>query len=743
VDGVDVHDLDPVAWNDRLAVIPQLPRPLASTVANEVCGDLPIVPAMVDDALSAVGLAGFGSRRPAELSGGQLRRVQVARATAMVRAGHASVIVADEPTAQLDQVAAESVVATLRTAARDDGAVVLVATHDERLAAEADQIVEIGTTLRPSPATEAGSPTATARPSTSPPGTPLGDSVVASEPTRADPQTDGSTWRSAVATVLDTARPARRRLLGAAALGSLAEICTLGLAGLSAWLIVRASEQPEISAVALVVTGVRAFGIGKGVFRYTERLATHDAGLRALAELRATVVGRLAAAPPGALSDLHRGDVATRVVDDIDRLLDLFVRVLVPTISIAVATTLTLAVTLVIDPRAALVLVVGATLASVVIPMASFRAERQCAGARNATAAALRAATLDITDRAELLVASRRASSARATVDRLGDDIDEIERGRATARARTAALLAAAPVYTVAATLAVIGSEAAQIGAPLFGVLVLWPLASIELNTAVDDAATSLPAIGDAAQRVADILARAPAESGHDTAITDHPPLHLAHLTATWPTTGRGVGPVELGVEPGARIAVTGPSGSGKSTLAAALVRFCPIADGRYLLGNVDAVSEAADAVRRTVTWVDQAPWIADTSIRENLRIADRGAADDAMIEALRTVALGAWFDALPAGLDTHVGRHGTAMSGGEAHRLALARVLLTEHVIVVLDEPTSHLDAATATSTISGLAAAFGDRSVIVMAHDAPPPGFATGATLHASTTASAAASI
>ncbi len=740
VDGVDVHDLEPAAWNNQLAVIPQLPLPLATTVAEEVTGDVPIAPALVDDALTAVGLAGFGARHPAQLSGGQLRRVQVARAVAMARAGHASVIVADEPTAQLDQVAADSVITALRAAASTEGAVVLVATHDERLVAVADQVAEIPAARNDAPEQAASHLHADTAPMRPPPPEATGP-LTPVEPI--DASADGSTWRSAVAMVLHTARPARRRLIGAAALGSLAEICTLGLAGLSAWLIVRASEQPEISAVALVVTGVRAFGIGKGVFRYAERLATHDAGLRALAELRATVVGRLAAAPPGALSDLHRGDVATRVVDDIDRLLDLFVRVLVPTISIAVATTLTLLVTLVIDPRAALVLLVGATLVSVVIPMGSLRSERRCAGTRNATAGALRAATLDVTDHAELLVAGKRVSSARAAVDRLGDDLDAIERGRAISRARTAALLAAAPVYTVAVTLAVIGNSAAQIGAPLFGVLVLWPLASIELNTAVDEAATSLPAIGDAAHRVADILAIAPASSGDDTAIAEHPPLHLVQLTATWPTTGRGVGPIDLATQPGARTAVTGPSGSGKSTLAAALVRFCPIVDGRYLLGDVDAVAEADDAVRRTVTWVDQAPWIADTTIRENLRIADRTASDDAMVDALRTVALGPWFDVLPNGLDTHVGRHGTAMSGGEAHRLALARVLLTDRVIVVLDEPTSHLDAATATSTISGLAAALGDRSVIVMAHDVPPAGFAKGAVLQASTTASAAASI
>ncbi|MEM8619346.1 MAG: thiol reductant ABC exporter subunit CydD [Actinomycetota bacterium] len=738
VGGVDVHDLDPDEWSERLTVATQLPEPLGASVIDEIVGTDAELSPFVSEALEAVGLSGFAERRPNELSGGQLRRVHVARLIATVRAGRASVVLADEPTAQLDEVAARRVRSALRALADEHDAIVVVATHDAAFAAIADQVVGLAPIGRATSADASADETA----------------VAATEPRHVEPRRatiDASNDagpplerdRPALQLVLHTARPARRRLIGAAALGSLAEICTLGLAGFAAWLIVRASEQPEISAVALVVTGVRAFGTGKGVFRYAERLASHDAGLRALAELRTKVVERLAAMPPGALSDLHRADVATRVVDDIDRLLDLFVRVLVPTISIAVATALTLLVTMVIDPRAALVLLLGLAVVSVAIPAVTFTAERRRATVHRQAATQLRAAVLDTTEHADLLVAQRGVAARMRDVVALGRQLDRIEHDRATTRAWTAAALAAAPVLVTAATLAVIGNDAAAIGTPLFGVLVLWPLASIELNAAIDEATASLPAVGAAARRVAQVLDVGAEQRGDDDLVGSAPRVDLTALRATWPSTGHGVGPVDAHLSFGARSAITGPSGSGKSTLAASLVRFCPITSGTYRLGDVVATDAASDVVRRVVTWVDQTPWIADTSIRENLRIAGRTASDTAMVDALRAVALDDWFAALPDGLDTLVGRHGAAMSGGEAHRLALARVLLAHHDVVVLDEPTSHLDAATARTVVAGVAAELDGRTVVVLAHDDPPAGFTRVAALQAPTSASAAASI
>lgn len=726
VGGVDVSRLDPDAWADRLAVVPQRAEPTSSTVVAQIALDEASI-GLVSSALAAVRLAGFDERRADELSGGQFRRVQVARAIVAVRSGRATVVLADEPTAQLDADAASAVRLALRSLA-DAGATVLVATHDRRFSDVADRIVDVADGAT---ATGVGAPadeaTAPEQPS------PL---VLNNRDRRTDEATSVSGRPSlgetmvALRTVLAAGSPARRRLLGASALGALAEICTLGLAGVSAWLIVRASEQPDITAVALVVTGVRGFGVGKGVFRYAERLATHDAGLRSLAELRARVVDRLAAVAPAGTPNWRRGDMASRVVDDVDRLLDLYVRVLVPTISVAVATALAAFATLIIDPRAALVLVVGLALVAVVVPIFTALSERSIAPALAAARAALRSEVLEVTEHADELVAHRQVARRRAAIDVVGARLDRLERRRAAARGRAAATVAAAPALVVAATLAVLGN-APTIAAPMIGVLVLWPLASIELNTAMNEAASALPAIGDAAGRIAAVLDLRPTSPARaDRTIADDPELRLERLHATWPTTGEGVGPVDLHAAAGSNVAVVGPSGSGKSTLAAAMVRFCPVSSGRYGLtaaadGVVGAPTDVTtiddDEVRRALTWIEQTPWIADTTVRENLRIADRSATDVQMTAAIETVALGPWLSELPQGLDTPVGRHGAAMSGGEAHRLALARAVLAGHPVVVLDEPTSHLDRSTADLVMRSLIDRLDDRTVVFLTHDVP----------------------
>ena len=333
VDGVDVSDLDPDSWADQLAVIGQRLTPLGPSVADEIRGATSASDELVTAALDDVDLVALGDRRTDQLSGGQLRRVQVARALVAVRCGRARFVFADEPTAHLDAENAQRVWLALATLARVNGAAVLIATHDARCRAVADQVVDFGgpadTDDPPSPPIVSASLTLTAPASTTP--DPMGADVLVTDvhgPSR------GDLW-SATRRVMHMARPARRRFTGATVLGALAEVCTLGLAGVAAWLIVKASEQPDLAELSMAILAVRTFGIGKGVFRYGERLATHDAGLRSLSEIRAAVVDRLADIAPAGIPGWERGDLLQRVVGDVDRLLDLFVRVLGPVLAIA------------------------------------------------------------------------------------------------------------------------------------------------------------------------------------------------------------------------------------------------------------------------------------------------------------------------------------------------------------------------------------------------------------------------
>jgi ATP-binding cassette subfamily C protein CydCD len=165
-------------------------------------------------------------------------------------------------------------------------------------------------------------------------------------------------------------------------------------------------------------------------------------------------------------------------------------------------------------------------------------------------------------------------------------------------------------------------------------------------------------------------------------------------------------------------VAVIGASGSGKSTLAAVLLRFCEVTAGAYTINDTDVRQAASDDVRAVVGMCSQDAHIFDTTVRENLRLARPSATDPDLLAALDDVTLGEWVRALPQGLDTPVGEHGGRLSGGERQRLALARSLLAEHDVLVLDEPTEHLDLATADGLIDDLVRLTRGRTTVLLTH-------------------------
>ncbi len=728
VGGVDVCDLEPGSWADQLTVVGQRLTPVANSVIEEVRSATGASDSSVVEALADVGLADLATAGADELSGGQLRRVQVARALVAVRTGRIRFVFADEPTAHLDAVNADAVWAALAGLAHHHGAAVLVATHDARCRSIADRVVELAAAPESVEPPEAPAPARTAATAhrnevtmnlSSPPSTRRlrqpshhQPSVAAASP---------SELRNALRRVLALARPARRRFVGAAALGTAAEVCTIGLAGAAAWLIVRAAEQPELAALSMAILGVRAFGIGKGVFRYTERLATHDTGLRSLTEIRAAVVARLAEIAPAGVPGWQRGDILQRVVADIDRLLDLFVRVLGPVVAVAVTSLGALAITIVLNVPAGLVLLVALAVVGVVVPVATLRGESTLGPSLGETRAALAGRTLAITEGLDQLWASRMVVSSRHDLDTVATEIDRLERRRTRLRMRTGAIVAAAPLLTATATLATLGAIGGSLSGPVIGLLVLWPLAIVEIAGTVNENAASVPSIAGAAHRVVAVLDTPDPviPTVEPEPVHRRPTVSLDGVTARWPgADADALAPVSIHLRPGAHAEVVGPSGAGKSTLAAVLVDFVAARSGTYRLGRTDVRNANGDDVRRRVTWIQQLPWIADSTVRENLRIADTEAGDDDVRRALHAVRLDEWFGHLPRGLDSELGRGGAGMSGGEAQRLALARVLLAGHDVVVLDEPTANLDADTAAEVISTVLERCEQRTTILLGH-------------------------
>lgn len=712
-----VGDLDTTVRAAAIRWVPQRAQALGADVRSSVAlghGDGPGVDAAVDRALAQHGLTALAHLHPSAVSGGERRRVALARAHVGVLLGTVAFLLLDEPTAQLDIDAAAGVLAAALEA-RGRGVGLVVATHDPAVEAVADRVVHV---------TAAGGGEGP-QPEAAPPAIHLRtDTALVPDPVAgwaaevgADRTDDG---RGALRWLLGTARHQRWRLAGATALGILTDACTVGLAATAAWLIVRAAEQPSFADLAVAAVAVRAFALGKGPLRYAERLTSHDTTLRLLAELRATVIARLARLAPNGLPRGARGDLLARMVDDIDRLQDFFLRVLGPagsslTIGIGAATVAT-----VLDPAGGGALLVTVVVVGALLPHLSFLAARR----RGASVARLRGEigtdVVDLAEHAEELVACGADRTWRDRIEQAAAELDQADHRQGRPGAAIAACVAAAPALATAAMVATTGPAGPGLPGPELGVLVLLPLVVVDLVGPLAAAGEALARVEASASRVLALLRRpdpvrepaspAPLPAGAD--------LALDGVAVGWPGGPLQVDGIDLRVPEGGRAVITGPSGSGKSTIAALLVGFLPPARGRYRVGGTPADELGGDAVRRRVTWCQQDPWFADSTLADNLRIAAPEAGDDELYAALDVAHLGDWARGLPDGLETRLARDAATLSGGERQRLALARALLGGQRAIVLDEPTSHLDAANARVVMRDLLAATADRAVVVIAH-------------------------
>ncbi|WP_432127804.1 thiol reductant ABC exporter subunit CydD [Streptomyces sp. bgisy082] len=737
VGGEDLAGLDPEAWRSRIAWVPQRPYLFAGTIAENVRLARPDASdEAVREALRDAGADGFVAELPdgigtplgedgAGLSAGQRQRLALARAFLADR----PLLLLDEPTAALDGETEAGVVDAVRRLAA--GRTVLLVVHRPALLAVADRVVRLGT--------DTGTPVASP---------PTGDAAGAGAPGTAEAvvwsgTATGSVGGSGVADAAETVAAAdavapggvlrrvrdmagelKGRMALALLLGSLALGSAVGLMAVSGWLISRASEQPPVLHLMMAVTATRAFGIGRAVFRYAERLVSHDAVLRMLADLRVSVYRRLERIAPAGLRRTRRGDLLARLVQDVDALQDYWLRWLLPAGAALAVGVGAVGFTAWLLPEAGAVLAVGLLVAGIAVPAAggalARRAERRLAPARGALATSV--ADL-LRGCAELTVAGAlRSRTERAReADRV---LTGIASRQAAATALGAGLSALVCGLTVAAA-AFVGVQAVRDGrldGVSLAVVVLTPLAAFEAVTGLPLAVQYRQRVKHSAERVFEVLdAPVPVHEPHTPAAPPVGPfpLELSGVSARYAGQDRpaltGFG---LTLEAGRRVAVVGASGSGKTTLAQVLLRFLDAEHGTYRLGGVPAGELDGDAVRRLVGLCAQDAHLFDSSVRENLRLARVGADDGELREALRRARLLDWVDGLPEGLDTLVGEHGARLSGGQRQRLALARALLADFPVLVLDEPAEHLDLATADALTDDLLRATEGRTTVLITH-------------------------
>lgn len=520
-------------------------------------------------------------------------------------------------------------------------------------------------------------------------------------------------------------RPRLPRIAAAIALGVLSLGSALALAGVSAWLITRAWQMPPVLDLSVAAVAVRAFAISRGVLHYCERLVTHDAALRAAGTARARIYDRLARGPAAAAVRLHSGELVARVGSDVDELANVLVRAVVP---IGVATVLGLAATAVvaaISPPAAAILAICLLLCGFVAPRFAARAAAtQESVARQHHSERDTSAMIALEHAPELRVAgllTRFIAESQRRQRAWGAALD--------AAARPAAVAEAVPTAAIGAS--VLGAVVAGIGlapsvAPTtLAVLMLLPLSAFEAMTPLPAAAVQLTRSRIAARRLLDLTA---ADHPQPTTPTASPPIEavlsadirFGHTEAT--RSNR----ITLDLPPGTRLAVTGASGSGKTTLLMTLAGLLPPLRGRVTLDGIDLSEFDEGELRRSVGFFAEDAHVFATTVRDNLLVARGDCRDDELVAALEAVGLGAWLAGLSEGLSTVLTGGAQALSGGQRRRLLLARAVLSPARMVLLDEPTEHLDAADAERVLCDLLSPSAelipaDRTVVVATHHLP----------------------
>lgn len=567
-----------------------------------------------------------------------------------------------------------------------------------------------------------------------------------------------------------------RQLISAVAAGAATLASAFALAVVSGYLITKSWTMPPVLDLSVAVVSVRALGISRGVFRYFERLLTHDAALTGVTRLRTNMYAGLASAPSALAGRLKRGDLLARIGDDAEDMANDVIRTVVPALVALVMAVAILATIAPFSPIAALAMLVGLAFATIIAPFFAFKsalvAERELVEARSR----LNTLSLFALDNADVLRVKGQWNSTLADLEAAQEQfdaaLDKAAVPSAFARSSTqiamipallGSILAAGAVYNLETTGLLGGLMGHTAG--IIGVIILAPLSSFEAASVLPQAASQRARSIVAAERLHELdPGNAPIASAFDTsagssvrdalraatedaqsaiegrravgpasgeaapapARAERPSpavLSASGLTTGWSAEHPLAHGLELSFTPGSRTLVYGASGRGKSTLGLTLAGLLPPLSGRVLYGDAPLTSFSPAALASRVSFYAEDAHVFATSLRENIRVV-RGDLTDAEIHhALDLAGLGAWVSGLASGLDTILGSGGEDVSGGERRRLLLARAIAHGAPVTILDEPTEHLNLDLAAELMDGILTpgAFfaAEATVIVITHD------------------------
>jgi ATP-binding cassette subfamily C protein CydC len=532
-----------------------------------------------------------------------------------------------------------------------------------------------------------------------------------------------------------TNRPILRRLLGLAApfwrwialstlLGFLTIGASVGLMAASAWIIAKAALQPSIAEIQVAIVGVRFFGIARAVFRYAERLVSHNTTFKMLTQLRVWFYTALEPLAPARLMQYRSGDLLSRITADVNTLEDFYVRVLAPPLVAALILALMMVfmgsfVPLLAGVIAAFMLGLGLG-----VPFLTHRLGREPGRELIRARADLSAALVDGLQGMADVVAYGAQAKQFDQVSAASADLIAHQRRMAWIDGLQAAL----GVLSVSlATVAVLWVAIPLVDGINLAVLALATIASFEaitplpqtfqyLESNLEAAGRLVALVEDVPPAVVDPACESPRPQGFD--------LVAEGLSFRYPADHEGervppaLDEVAFSVAQGERVAIVGPSGAGKSTLVNLLLRFWAFDTGRITLGGHDLRDYRADDVRAMIGVVSQHTHLFNASIRDNLRIACEHATEHQIVAAARQAQIHDFIAGLPQGYDTPVGEQGYGLSGGERQRIAIARALLKDAPLLILDEATANLDAVTEQAILNALDTLTAGRTTLAITH-------------------------
>jgi thiol reductant ABC exporter CydC subunit len=514
------------------------------------------------------------------------------------------------------------------------------------------------------------------------------------------------------------------RVALAVVLGALTVVFGAGLMATAGYLITRAAERPAILSLMTAIVAVRFFGMARPLARYFERLASHDLALRVLGRVRARVYERIEPLAPAQLEGYTRGDLLSRMVADVDAFQNLYLRGVGPPLVALLAGALCVGAMAAFLPAAALVLALGLLASGMGVPVLVGRLGKRAAGRQAAARGVLSTELVELLGAAPELVVYGGDAAALGRLRAADRALVRIGRRDALAAGVGDGLGVLVGGLTVAIVLAlsVDAHAGGELDRVLIAMLALLALASFEAAQPLSAVARELPATLGAGRRILELIDREPAVA--DPA--EPAPLPLPPFVVALDEVSARYAPGEplvldgfsLRLEPGGRVALLGASGAGKTTVVSLLLRFLDPERGRVTLGERDLRDYRQDDLRRAVAVAGQDAHLFSASIRENVRLARPEASDAEIEHALDRARLGHWVRDLPDGLDTLVGEQGRQLSAGQRQRLVLARALLTDAPVLVLDEPTAHLDPQNAERLMEDVLSAAAERSVLLITH-------------------------